>query len=242
MSELQVAADSREGEVIEIEPAVNAQAAALVKVSPASALMDMVKAQDRPVLSVVETLDNLDWHKMKPHYMALLLMQKPFPVSGGGQLFLNFRQAIFFATRCYELGVSPFSSEVWFDPARFSVNLTLEGKRQVARNKGIDLGPPQFKAHYREWTDVPKVTEAGEAARKAGFTKDIGYTCSIRVGDPKNKEVVDYTAWLNEWYVEKSPMWKSKAEHMLQVRSQEKAISAAMGTGASAYPDERELG
>lgn len=216
--------------------------AALVPATPkVEGLATMVKEQDRPVLSVVESLDNLDWKGMKPHYMALLLMQKPFPVKGGGALFLNFRQAIFFATRCYELGVSPFSSEVWFDPQRFSVNLTLEGKKAVARNKGIDLGPPKFEVSTREWKDVPKITEAGEEAKKAGFSKDVGYKCSVRVGDPKNKEYVDYTAWLNEWYVAASPMWKSKAEHMLQVRAHEKAISMAMGTGASEMPGDKDV-
>jgi hypothetical protein len=204
-------------------------------------LRAMVKEQDQPVLNVVEALNNLDWKEMKPPHLALLLMQKPFPVSGGGSMYLNFRQAIFFATRCYELGVSPFSSEVWFDPSRFAVNLTLEGKRQVARNKGIDIGPPKFEALSRDWKDVARMTEAGEEAKKAGFTKDIGYKCSLRVGDPKNLETCDYTAWISEWYVSRSPVWKQKPEHMLQIRSQEKCISLAMGTGASSMPSEREL-
>ena len=214
--------DTKTGEVIE--------ATALV---PLDGLRAMVKDQDQATFSVVEKLETLNWRDMRPPHMALLLMQKPFPVSGGGSLYLNFRQAIFFATRCYELGVSPFSSEVWFDPAKFSVNLTLEGKKQVARNKGIDLGPPTFEMIYREWKDVPKVTDAGEEAKKAGFNKDVGCKCRVRVGNPEHKEHVDYTAWLNEWYVGRSPVWKSKAEHMLQVRSHEKAISMAMGTGAS---------
>lgn len=207
----------------------------------ATNMRDMVKAIDQPVLSVVEALSNLDWRAMKPPHIALLLMQKPFSVSGGGQLYLNFRQAIFFATRCYELGVSPFSSEVWFDPAKFSVNLTLEGKRQVARNKGIDLGPPKFEMLTREWKDVPKITESGEEAKKAGFTKDIGYKCSVRVGDVKNNEYAEYTAWINDWYVSRSPVWKNKPDHMLQIRANEKAISLALGTGASSMPDEKEL-
>lgn len=210
-------------------------------IETANGLALMVKEQDRPVLNVVESLESLDWRNMKPHHMALLLMQKPFQVSGGGTMFLNFRQAIFFATRCYELQVSPFSNEVWFDPARFSVNLTLEGKRQVARNKGIDLGPPKFEELSRDWKDVSKVTQAGDEARKAGFTKDVGCKCTLRVGDPRHGETVDYTAWINEWYVSRSPMWQNKPQHMLQVRAQEKAISMAMGTGASAYPDERDV-
>ena len=211
----------------------------LVKAKDAFA--SIIKEQDRPMFNVVEKLDNLDWKNIKPHYMAMLLMAKPFPVAGGGQLYLNFRQSIFFATRCYELGVSPFSSEVWFDPNRFAVNLTLEGKRQVARNKGIDLGPPRFEALSREWKDVSTKSDAGEEAKKAGFTKDIGYKCQIRVGNPEYKEYSEYIAWLSEWYVSKSPVWKQKPEHMLQIRANEKAISMAMGTGISEMPSEKEL-
>lgn len=207
-----------------------------------NALALMVKEQDRPVLGVVEALNNLDWREMKPPHIALLLMQKPFQVSGGGVQFLTFKQAIFFATRCYELGVSPFSSEVWFDPQRFSVNLTLEGKRAVARNKGIDLGPPSFEEVYRDWKDVPRITTAAEEAKKAGFTKDVGIKCSMRVGDPKFNEIVNYTAWLSEWYVGKSFVWKEKPTHMLSTRACEKAISLALGTGASAMPSEEEIG
>lgn len=193
----------------------------------------MVKSGDIPLLRVMEQMDTLDWRNLKPHQTSLLLMQKPFQVSGGGTMFLTFKQAILFATRCYELGVSPFSSEVWFDANRGSVNLTLEGKRQVARNKGIDLGPPQFEELSRTWTEVPKVTPLVEDLKKQGFTKDIGVKCRIRVGDPKNQEYSEYTCWMSEWSVPKSPVWQAKPLHMLQTRATEKAISLAMGTGAS---------
>lgn len=222
--------EAKEAEVIE--------ATAIVKRTDIQA---MVKEQDRPVLDLVENLNSLDWRDLKPHQTALLLMQKPFSVSGGGVMYLNFRQAIYFAVRCYELGLSPFSSEVWFDPSRFSVNLTLEGKRMLARNKGLELGPPKFEELSRTWEQVPIMTQAATEAKKAGFTRDVGYKCSIRVGDPKYNETVDYTAWLSEWYVSRSPMWASKPTHMLQIRAQEKAISAAMGTGVSNFPDEKEL-
>lgn len=196
-------------------------------------MSDMVKAQDIPLLRVMETMDSLDWKALKPHHTALLLMQKPFPVSGGGTTFLTFKQAIIFATRCFELGVSPFSSEVWYDPQRASTNLTLEGKRQVARNRGIDLGPPQFEETSREWSEVANVSKAGQEAKTAGFKKDIAIRCKIRVGNPEHKEYSEYTAWLSEWYVSKSPVWQQKPLHMLQTRACEKAISLALGTGAS---------
>lgn len=196
-------------------------------------MSSMVKAQEQPLLDMMSTMDSLDWKALKPHQTALLLMQKPFMAQGGGQMFLSFKQAILFATRCFELGVSPFSSEVWFDPNRASVNLTLEGKRQVARNKGIDLGPPKFEELSRNWEELSKVSENAEAVKKAGFTKDIGIKCSIRVGNPEYKENSEYIAWLSEWFVGRSPVWQAKPLHMLQTRACEKAISMALGTGAS---------
>ena len=199
---------------------------------PVNDMQGMVKAQDLPLLRVMETMDSLDWKALKPHQTALLLMQKPIP-SGGGTIFLSFRQAILFATRCFELGVSPFSSEVWYDPNRAVTNLTLEGKRMVARNRGVDLGPPQFEEIERDWAKVPRMSENGEAARKAGFATDIGVKCKIRVGDPKLAEHAEYTAYLSEWYVPKSPVWQAKPMHMLQTRACEKAISMALGTGSS---------
>ena len=193
----------------------------------------LVKPNEQALLSVIETLDNLDWRALKPHQTALLIMQKPFPAPGGGTTFLSFKQAILFSTRCFELGVSPFSSEVWFDANRGVTNLTLEGKRQVARNRGIDLGPPQFEDLARAWEDLPKENENVKTLKAAGFKQDIGIRCKIRVGDPKHAEFATYTAFLSEWYVSRSPVWQAKPLHMLQTRATEKAISLAMGTGSS---------
>jgi hypothetical protein len=201
---------------------------------PAPTAMSLiVKETERPLLAVMETLDSLDWRNLKPHQMALLIMQKPMNAPGGGIMTLTFKQAILFATRCYELGVSPFSSEVWFNTNNSSTNLTLEGKRQVARNKGIDLGPPNFEEVYREWDSIPQMNETALAVKNAGFKRDVGVKCKVRVGDPKLQEYSEYTAYLSEWYVSKSPVWKAKPMHMLQTRAVEKAISMCMGTGAS---------
>jgi len=193
----------------------------------------MVKEQDRPLLAIMSKMNSMNWRELEPPQLAVLIMQKPFMAQGGGTMYLSFKQAILFATRCYELGVSPFSSEVWFDPNRATVNLTLEGKRQVARAKGIDLGPPKFEELSRKWEDLARTTDVVEALKKLGFNKDVGVKCSIRVGDPKNQEHSEYIAWLSEWFVERSPVWKAKPTHMLQTRAAEKAISMALGTGAS---------
>ncbi len=215
--------DSQTGEIIE------------EKMVPAKStdVSSLVKDADKPLLNVMKDMNSLDWRKLTPPQLAVLIMQKPFTAQGGGQMFLSFKQAILFATRCFELGVSPFSSEVWFDTNRATVNLTLEGKRQVARNKGIDLGPPKFEELSRKWEDISRVTENVDALKKLGFTKDVGVKCQIRVGDPKNQEYSEYIAWLSEWYVPRSPVWQAKPLHMLQTRSCEKAISMALGTGAS---------
>jgi hypothetical protein len=196
-------------------------------------ISSMVKEAERPLLALMENMSSMNWRELTPPQLALLIMQKPFAGQGGGQMYLSFKQAILFATRCYELGVSPFSSEVWFDPNRASYNLTLEGKRQVARNKGIDLGPPKFEEKEREWNALAKVSPTVDDCKKAGFTKDVGVKCMIRVGAPEHKEYAEYIAWLSEWYVARSPVWQAKPLHMLQTRACEKAISMALGTGAS---------
>lgn len=209
---------------------VPAQAIAVV---PKDDMLALIKENDKGVYAAMAGMDTLDWRALRPNQMALLLMQKQFNVSGGGAMFLNFKQALLFAVRCYELGVSPLSSEVWFDANRGTTNLTLEGKRQVARNKGIDLGPPIFEEISREWKDVPKATDLVKDLQKQGYGKDIGVRCKIRVGDPKNAEYSEYVCWLSDWMVAKSPVWQNKPMHMLQTRACEKAISMALGTGAS---------
>lgn len=192
----------------------------------------LVKDADKGIFKAMASMSTLDWRSLQPNQMALLLTLKPF-VSSGGTMYLNYKQALLFAVRCFELNLSPFSSEVWYDVNRGSVNLTLEGKKQLLRNRGIDVGPPSFVEERREWKDAARMTEAGEAAKKAGFTADVGITCQMRVGDPKNQEKVSYTAWISEWYVSRSPVWQQKPIHMLTTRSCEKAISLILGTGAS---------
>lgn len=205
----------------------------VVEIVPQESMLSLVKDADKPVFQALDKVNSLNWRDLQPNQMAFLLTQKPFPVSGGGTTYLTFKQALLFALRCYELGVSPLSSEVWFDPARGSTNLTLEGKKQVARNKGIDLGPPQFTELSREWSELPKSSPIVEDLKKAGFAKDLGIKCKVRVGKPEHAEFSEYTAWMSEWFVSRSPVWSAKPMHMLQTRAYEKAISLAMGTGAS---------
>ena len=205
-------------------------------VSEQAGLDAMVKDVDKPALAIAKTLDSFDWRDMKPQHMALLLMQKPFAAKGGGAYKLNFAQALFFATRCYELGLSPFSSEVFFDAAKWTVGVSYEGKKQLARNRNIDMGPPQFERKTRQWSEVPDTIKK-QALVKLGHVSDVGYECKIRVGNPEHKEFAQYLAWGSEWFQESSPVWKEKFDHMLQTRAAEKATTLAMGTGASDMPD-----
>ena len=222
-------------------PVKDAEVVTETTLVPKSGIESLVKQHDLPLLAVMEDLGTLNWKELKPHHTALLLMQKPINVSGGGTLYLTFKQALLYAVRAFELGLSPFSDNLWFDPNRGTTNITLSGKRELARLRNIDLGPPSFAEVYRDWKDVPKVTSTGAEAQKLGFSKDMGVTCTMRVGDPKNGEHVNYTAWINDWFQPKSPVWREKPNHMLTIRANEKALSLVLGTGASAMPDEKEL-
>lgn len=197
-----------------------------------SDISSMVKEADKPLLGIMQSMTSMNWRELTPPQLAVLIMQKPF-TANGGTMYLSFKQAILFATRCFELGVSPFSSEVWFDPNRASVNLTTEGRKVVARNKGLDLGPPQFEDLERSWDVIPRVTPLVEELKKLGFTKDVGIKCRIRVGNHQPVEYAEYLCWLSDWYVPKSPVWQAKYLHMLQVRATDKCLTMAMGTGLS---------
>ena len=203
-------------------------------------MLALVRDNDKPIFQAMASMQSLDWKHIPPPQMALLLMAKPY-TSGGGTMFLNFRQALLFAVRCFELQLSPFSDNVWYDVTRGAVNLTMSGKRELARLRNIEMGPPLLEEVTREWDTVPKISTAGEEAKKAGFARDLGCKCTIRVGPPANKETVSYVAWVNDWFQSRSPVWKEKPSHMLAIRANEKALTLILGAGASQLPDEKEV-
>lgn len=178
----------------------------------------------------MQTLSDFDWKKLPPHQMAVILTKKPYK---GGQgepdYYLSPEQALVFALRCFELGLSPLSSEVWFDPKRWTANVTLEGKIKLARERGI-TGAPSFREEKRPW-------KAG-AIKVAGYADEPGITATIKAGDSE----CAYTVWLSEWYVGTSPVWKAKPEHMMRVRAYDKVLAFAAGVGVSDMPSENELG
>jgi hypothetical protein len=191
-----------------------------------------IQRQDDSALPAwMESMDKLDWKDLKPPVIATVLAKIPRRGRGGEMVFLKPVQALIFALRCYELGLSPFGNEVWFNADTNTVNITLEGKRKLAHDKGYKFGPCQFKRQIRDWPSAKQ--------KPAGIAQDIGYTCQLPVhGWDKPTE---YTAWLSEWYMPRSPVWQEKPEHMLQVRAQEKAISFATGVGASEMPGDDDI-
>lgn len=173
-------------------------------------------------LEQLSSMQSFDWKAVPPPMLAQMLVQIPFK-GGAGEpdYFLAPWQAMVFAMRCFELGLSPFSNEVWFNPKNNKTNVTFEGKLKLARKQGLNLGPPKFE---RIPADVAKPL--------------VAYKCTIAspTGD------CQYTATLKEWMVPTSPVWKAKPDHMLQLRAAEKCLSFASGIGTSELPGEGDLG
>jgi hypothetical protein len=173
-------------------------------------------------IDALNQMSSFDWKAVPPPMLAQMLVQMPF--KGGTNepdYFLAPWQAMVFAMRCFELGLSPFSNEVWFNPKNNKTNVTFEGKLKLARKAGLNLGPPRFE---RVPADATKAL--------------VAYRC--RISTPTGD--CEYTATLKEWMVPTSPVWKAKPDHMLQLRAAEKCLSFASGIGASELPGEGDLG
>ena len=199
--------------IVEAEPTATEKAIALK--------VEVQNKQYQKQADAVSSIDSFDWKSVPPPILAQMLVQIPFRGSAGEpDYFLAPWQAMIFAMRCYELGLSPFSNEVWFNTKNNKVNCTLEGKFKLARLAGMNLGPPQLE---RDPVDKSKPL--------------IAYTCTISTpnGDCR------YTATLKDWMQPKSPVWREKPEHMLQVRATEKCLSFAAGTGVSELMGEQDL-
>ncbi|MBO0887483.1 hypothetical protein J2P12_00120 [Candidatus Bathyarchaeota archaeon] len=180
------------------------------------------EALQKKQIEQLNEISSFDWKAVPPPMLAQMLVQMPFK-GGAGEpdYFLAPWQAMVFAMRCFELGLSPFSNEVWFNPKNNKVNVTFEGKLKLARKQGLDLGPPTFER-------IPKDPDKPLVA----------YRCTI--SSPNGN--CQYTATLKEWQVLTSPVWKAKPDHMLQLRAAEKCLSFASGIGTSELPGEADLG
>ena len=209
----------------------------------ATSKAEIVKSQQRTSaadqqLAKMAAIDKLDWKALPPPLLAQILSQIPYK---GGQgepdYYLTPIQALIFAMRAFELGLSPFSNEIWFNPKNNKANVSFEGKLKLARDKGMNFGPPHFARVEREASaallkGLPQIGPAG---------KEPGIKCTITVQMGSTTEKAEYTAWLSEWYMARSPVWKEKPEHMLQLRAAEKCISFASGVGSSEMPGEPDI-
>lgn len=179
----------------------------------------------------MKSLDNFDWKAIPPHQMAVVLTKKPYKgKTGEPDYYLSPEQALVFAMRCFELGLSPLSSEVWFDRDRWTTNVTLEGQIHLARERGT-TSPPAFKELKRPWRKGSPVL--------FGYAEEPGIEATVLAGPAQTP--CSYIVWLSEWVVSTSPVWKSKPEHMMRVRAYEKALEFAGGVGVSGMPDERNI-
>ena len=205
------------------------QKAESIQIAVADAKKSALELKREETRQFLERFTSLDWTALPPPAVAMLLMQKPNKLSasqGGGSWYLEPWQALAFAIFCRENGVSPFANHAWWNNQTNSANLTTEGKKIVARKQGFNLGAPRFdESLTRPW---PK--GVGVHPKESD---DIAVRCTMSVND---KGDVDYTAWLSEWYMPMSPVWKEKPRHMLRIRAYEKALSFASGAGISEMP------
>jgi hypothetical protein len=211
--------------------------AALVEAKEETSVVLVQQQTDRQLAQIPQwalDLRDFDWKKLQPHQTALMLMQRTYTRYGdaGKETYrLSFDQALIFAVRCFELGLSPFSGEVWFNPDTQQTATTVEGRRKLARLQGINLGPPKFTRLERDWPQqIPNL---------ARWPKDIGYECQMKAAGWD--EPASYTAWLSEWYVGKgrgTSQWDKRPENTLQTRAMGQCLTFASGIGISEMPDE----
>jgi len=187
--------------------------------------------QNEELIQLVGDLESLDWKKIKPHIMAQILTKIPYRGKRDDPpYYLSPIQALIFAIEAYRMNLSPLSDQCFFNKDAHKVNATLSGKKAMARDMGMNFGPPKFER-------VEKPFAPGKTV--AGYKTDVGYKCSMQIKGYDDR--AEYTAYLSEWYVSTSPVWREKPEHMLQTRAQEKAISSASGVGASEMPSVHDI-
>lgn len=182
---------------------------------------DLAAQKQKAEIEKFSQVTTLDWKNIPPPMLAQLLVNIPFKgATGEPDYYLQPWQAMIFALRAFELGLSPFSNEIWFNPKNNKTNVSFEGKLKLARMHGMKLSPPVFKR-------IP-----AEESKPL-----VAYKCTIISPDGP----CEYTATLKEWMVAKSPVWREKPDHMLQLRAAEKCLSFATGSGSSELMGEQDL-
>jgi hypothetical protein len=184
----------------------------------------------------------MNWDKLPSEIVdAMILMQRSFPTKGGGYYFLSPPQALTIIRYCKQKGLEVHADHWWFDPTNWRVGSTASGLRAEARNKGIDLGPPQLERLTRPWPEgITKIN---------GWSKeDFGYKCTMSVGEKKTYATSE--AWFStsaQATLDKKDMtrtlrgyWAENPDQMVQVRAQTNCIKNALGSGISNMPEDGE--
>lgn len=164
---------------------------------------------------------------------ALILMQRPFPASGGGTYYLTPPMAMMVVRYCRAKRLEVHADHWWFDPRNCRIGSTVSGLRAEARNNGLNLGAPSCIELKRPW---PRYS-----SRIKGYDgDDFGYRCSIPTGNGN----ATYDAWFSTSAATSRPdksgvrelrpgPWTDNPEHMLQTRAQGNALKVALGSGVS---------
>lgn len=150
--------------------------------------------------------------------------------SGEPDWYMSPEQAMVYAMRAYKLDLDPFSGEMWFKPDTWTASPTFDGKKTIASRRS-NIGAAKTTEIKRPW--APK---AIKPAALSTYEQEPGLRCTIPVGGGE----VTYDCWFTEWTTN-GGLWLSKPIHMLYIRANEKALSIALGVGASDLPDEREI-
>lgn len=180
--------------------------------------------EEQKTAAQFELPDMMDWKQWRLPVTAALLARIPQKGGRDGDYFLTREEAAVWAIVSYEMNLSPFTGDTYFMRGSNRVNVTLQGKLKRARQEGFNLGAPKFE---RLPADITKPC--------------VGYKCILPVSNGKQSGQVEYAAMLTEWMMPSNPNWKTRTEHMLQVRAFEKAVSFASGVGVSENPDERDI-
>lgn len=205
---------------------------AIQRVSAADQLKATRAKAQEDALAFISGCENLDWKKLPPYVTAQILVKIPRKGKGDRIWYMSLEQAFVFAIRCYEINLSPFSDDVFPIEETWKVGVTTSGKRSQARDQQLNLSPPRFTRKTRPWANPRDAV--------FGLPEDVGYLCEMVVNG-NEKFPASYLAWVSEWAVVYSPVWKAKPEHMCMVRAYEKCLTFASGSGISSMPDDLEI-
>ena len=176
---------------------------------------------------------NIDWTKCPPMALARLIRAVPYGRDREGNgLHYSDEQAIILGQSCYSMGLNPFRNHAYLNPKTNKLALYVEGQQELARLRGIKIGPARYIELTRPFPTANKYNAQRIACLKElGFTEDIGIKCEIEVLGFKNQ--AESIVWASEWLVPHNEVWKDRISHMLRTRAKGKALAEVTGAEIS---------